>query len=136
MRQSKEITIDNKKVTIYELSVRKIKQLWKDATDTSPETGNILIFSNEQILRDHWDECVHGLKLEETEDMAPSELKLIYDGFKEVNAIFLDLVQKLEGVNPFLKGLSEAIMNDLTLRFAVLSPTDTPESGTTDTPSL
>lgn len=134
-RNSKEVKIGDKLITIYELTVKDIKKLWKDLTRVTPETQEIPFFSNELILREHWDKCVHGMKLEETEDLAPSELKLIYDAFSEVNAIFFDLALKLEGENPILKALREDILNSLMLQFAALSAPDTEESGITDTNS-
>lgn len=134
-RLSKELKIEGKTVTVYELTVKDIKKLWKDLTGTSAEVIDIPMFSNEAILQEHWDKCVHGLKLEETDDLAPSELKLVYDAFSEVNAIFFDLTLKLEGENPFLKSLRAVIMTDLMLRFAALSPEDTKTSGTMDTVS-
>lgn len=135
MRNSKEVKIGDKTVNVFELTVRDIKQLWSDLTGTNPVPSDMPFFSNDAILKTHWDKCVHGLKLEETEDLAPSELKLVYDAFAEVNAIFFDLSLKLEGENPFLKALREAIMNSLMLQFAALSKPDTEESGTTDTDS-
>jgi len=135
-RELKELKIAGKIVTVYELTVKDIKKLWKDLTGATPETAETPIFSNEKLLREHWDKCVHGISLEETDDLVPSELKQIYDAFAEVNAIFFDLSLKLEGENPFLKSLREAILNDLMLRFAALSPEDTKESGNTDTASL
>jgi hypothetical protein len=134
-RLSKEFKIGEKTVSVYELTVKDIKKLWQDLTGSSEQTKDMPMFSNEQILRDHWDKCVHGIKLEETDELAPSELKLVYDAFSEVNAIFFDLTLKLEGENPFLKSLRAAILNDLMLRFAVLSAEATKESGTTDTVS-
>lgn len=134
-RELKELKIAGKIVTVYELTVKDIKKLWKDLTGATPETDETPIFSNEKLLREHWDKCVHGISLEETDDLVPSELKQIYDAFTEVNAIFFDLSLKLEGENPFLKSLRAAIVNDLMLRFAALSPEDTETSGTTDTVS-
>jgi hypothetical protein len=134
-RNSREIKIDDKTVTVFELTVKDIKKLWNDMTGANPETADMPLFSNEKILREHWDKCVHGLKLEECDDLTLSELKLIYDAFNEVNAIFFDLSLKLEGENPFLKALRAAVLNDLMLRFAALSPADIEASGTTDTAS-
>jgi hypothetical protein len=132
-RLSKELKIGEKTVSVCELTVKDIKKLWQDLTGISEQTKDIPMFSNEQILREHWDKCVHGIKLEETDDLVPSQLKLIYDAFSEVNAIFFVLALELEkGENPFLRGLRAAILNDLMLRFAVLSLEGTQESGITD----
>jgi hypothetical protein len=132
-RQAKEVTIEGKKVTVYELTVRDIKQLWGSITKPGLAGENALsYFSNNTFLKENWDRCVHGLTLDETEDLAPSEMKLVYDAFEEVNSIFFDLALKLEGENPFLKGLRIAIMNELIVRFAEFSKEDTPAPGTTD----
>lgn len=135
MRKFKEIQIENKKITIFELTVKDIKKLWRDITGASPETENMPMFSNETIMNEHWDKCIHGLKIEETDDMAPSELQLIYDAFAEVNAVFFDLALKIEGENLFLKSLRATIITNLMLRFATLSNTVTEGSGDTDTVS-
>lgn len=134
-RLSKEIQIGDKKVTVYEMTVRDIKKLWADLTGDSPETKDTPIFSNQEIMNEHWDKCIHGIKISETENLAPSELKVIYDAFTEVNAIFFDLSLKLEGENPFLISFRGAVLRDLMLRFAALSKEATPESGDTDTAS-
>ena len=135
MRLSKEIKINDKAIAIFELTVKDIKKLWKDLTGDSPETADIPMFSNEVILRNHWDKCIRGITLAETDELAPSELKLIYDAFSEVNAIFFDLALRVEGENPFLKGLRQVVLNDLMLRFAASLPVDTKTSGPTDTVS-
>lgn len=134
-RNNKELEIAGKKVTVFELTVRQIKKLWSNMTGVSEETQDSPIYTNEKLLNEHWDECVHGIKLSETDDLTPSQLKEIYDAFSEVNAVFFDLALRLEGENPFLKLMREALLSDLTLRFAALLPKDTLESGTTDTVS-
>lgn len=134
-RLSKEITVSGKKVTVYEMTVKDIKRLWADLTGDSPETKDTPVFSNEKIMNEHWDKCIHGIKISETEDLAPSELKLIYDAFTEVNAIFFDLSLKLEGENPFLISFRGAVLKDLMLRFVAFSKEGTQGSGDTDTAS-
>lgn len=134
-REFKELKIAGKNITVYEMTVKDIKKLWRDMIGATPESSETPMFSNEKLLKTHWDKCVHGITLDEADDLVPSELKLIYEAFAEVNAIFFDLALKLEGENPFLKSLREAILNDLTLRFAALSQEATEESGNTDTAS-
>lgn len=134
-RLSKELNIASKKVTVYELTVKDIKKLWQDLTGASEATKEIPMFSSDKVLREHWNKSIHGITIEETDDLSPSELKLIYDAFAEVNAIFFDLTLKLEGENPFLKSLRAAILNDLMLRYAALSQEDIQLSGAMDTAS-
>ena len=137
MRKSKELKIGEKTITVYELTVRKIKKLFSDMIGMTSDGPTDSLFTNDALLRANWDECIHGLKIEDTEDMAPSELKEVYDAFAEVNAVFLELATKLEGESPFLQGLRIQIVKDLMLRFAVSLPKDTTSetSGTTDTVS-
>jgi len=134
-REFKELKIAGKNITVYELTVKDIKKLWRDMIGANPGSSDVPMFSNEALLKSHWDKCIHGIALEEADDLVPSELKMIYDAFAEVNAIFFDLVLRLEGENPLLKGLRETILNDLMLRFAAYSQEDTKESGSTDTAS-
>ena len=133
-RLTKELKIREKKITVFEMTVRDIKKLWNGLTGNI-ETTDVPMFSNEKLMREHWDQCIHGITLEETDDLAPSELKQIYDAFSEVNAIFFDLSLKLEGENPFLKSLRAAVVNDLMLRYVASLPEDTETSGTMDTVS-
>ena len=134
-RLAKEVKVAGKNITVFEMTVKDIKKLWGDLTGTNMENSETSLFSNDQLIRTHWDKCVHGITLEESEDLTPSELKVIYDAFSEVNAVFFDLSLKLEGENPLLTGLREAIMKDLLRRYVVSLPPDTMESGTMDTVS-
>lgn len=134
-RLAKEVKVAGKNITVFEMTVKDIKKLWGDLTGTNMENSETSLFSNDQLIRTHWDKCVHGITLEESEDLTPSELKVIYDAFSEVNAVFFDLSLKLEGENPLLTGLREAIMKDLMRRYVASLPPDTMESGTMDTVS-
>lgn len=140
-RLSKEVQLDGRRVTVFELTVKDIKKLWADAkgglpTGQETENKDVRIFDTEAVLKKHWDKCISGLTLEESEEYAPSELKLIYDAFYEVNKIFFDLALKLEGENPLVLSLRTTLMLDLLVRYVALSKRDTEESGVTDTPSL
>ena len=134
-RLAKEVKVAGKNITVFEMTVKDIKKLWGDLTGTNMESPEASLFSSDQLMRTHWDKCVHGITLEESEDLTPSELKIIYDAFSEVNAVFFDLSLKLEGENPLLTGLREAIMKDLMRRYVASLPPDTMESGTMDTVS-
>ena len=132
MRLTKEVPIGDKKIVVNELSVRQIKLLWKDLIHdtTTPD----IIMGND-LLKKHWDQCVSGITLDETDDLAPSELKQVYDAFNEVNGVFFDLALRVIGENPFLQELRAAVMQDLIGKFVGLLKEDTPAPGTTDTVS-
>lgn len=134
-RLTKEVKVAGKNITVFEMTVKDIKKLWDDLTGTNMESSETSLISNDQLIRTHWDKCIHGITLEESEDMTPSELKIIYDAFSEVNAIFFDLSLKLARENLLLTKLRAAIMEDLLRRYVVSLPPDTMESGTMDTVS-
>jgi len=134
-RKFKTVTLGDKKITVRELTVKDIKDLWADITGGTIETTEMPMFANDAILKKHWDRCVEGVSIEETDEYAPSELKVIYDAFAEVNEIFFDLSLKLEGENVFIKSLRVAVANNLMLRFVASLKEDTETSSNTDTAS-
>lgn len=121
---TKTIDFNGKTVTVYELTVAQIKSLWKELTAVpvkNPTENDIPLFQNHEFLTRNWALCVSGISLEETDNLTPSELKLIYDAFMECNAIFFDLALQVEGENPLLHGFRMAIQADLIARFAFSS---------------
>jgi len=140
-RLTKTISVNNKNITVQELSVRDIKEIWKDLT-TPPEVDDSGIiaplFTNQEFLMTNWKRCVQGMDLTEIDDLTPSELQEIYDAFKEVNQIFFDLALKVEGENPFIKGLRLAVQTDILNWIHRSAPSlqqVIEESGITDTAS-
>jgi hypothetical protein len=77
MRKVKTIKIDDKEITLKELRVKDIKVMLDGAK--AGDLANI-----ESYLP-----VVSGLTMAEIEELAPSELKLVVDAAKEVNADFL-----------------------------------------------
>ena len=68
-----------------------------------------------------------SIGLEDLGDMAPSELRMIWEAFKEVNSDFLALVERL-GI---AKALGDLIRQHLIEALADLSSGDTPIPGST-----
>lgn len=132
-RQTKEIELGGRKVTVTELTVRDIKAMWNKLTGFTPQTAGLLNLGN--ALEPYWDMCIKGISLADLDDFAPSELKALSDAFLEVNAVFFDLALQVEGENPVMRSLRLAIMSDLYSRYLASSSEGTKESGTTDTPS-
>jgi hypothetical protein len=120
MRNRETIKLDSKEITIKELTVKQIMMLGDKIANSSKSAGEgesdfDLI---KGAFKDHLELGVEGIIFEELIELAPSELKLIYEKFKEVNAVFfevaqqiglLDLLQriKLELQNGFLKSLAD-----------------------------
>lgn len=137
-RLTKTIELNGTRITVNELTVRQVKGLWKELMGVpKPDIAEPVqsIFTNQEFMSRNWGMCVEGLTLEEADDLTPSEMKLIYDAFMEVNTVFFDLARQVEGEDPMLVGLRLAIKTDLITRFAFLSNADTTAPGTTDTAS-
>ena len=78
MRLHKTIKIDDREITVKELRVKDIRHLVDLA-------GKGLTGDNaDQVL-----EMSIGLKMTDMDDLAPSEIKIIWDAVREVNADFL-----------------------------------------------
>lgn len=138
MRKTKELEINGKKVIVNELTVGQIKKLWKELTgipETNETERKIPLFTGNKFLAENWPICIDGISIEEADDFTPSEMKLIYDAFLEVNNVFFDLATQVEGENPLIKGARMAICQELIARFALSSSEDIEMSGTTDTVS-
>lgn len=119
MAKSKTIKIDDREITVKELKV-KVVRLWFEMSETKED--NIMTIINQFLP------LVTNLKIEDVEDMAPSELKLIWEAFKEVNADFLEWVEHL-GITKMLGSLIQKQLNEA---FAGLSSGDTLTPGITD----
>jgi len=79
MRKIKTIKIDDREIIIKELRVKDIKAIFDS--------------ESENTLMDHLP-LVTDLSATDIEDLAPSELSLVWNAVKEVNADFLALMEK------------------------------------------
>lgn len=122
MRKQKTIKIDEKEITVRELRVKDIRNIIEQA-DKLISGGLDQI---EKILP-----LTTDLTLSQIEDMAPSELQIIWNAFREVNACFFDLVAKTGLAETF----KSSILKDSIALFATLSDQATESPGNTDTPS-
>lgn len=114
MRKIKTIKIDEREITIKELRVKDIKQIFDG------ESG--------QTLMDHLP-LVTDLSKEDIDDLAPSELSTVWNAVKEVNADFLALMAK----SGILKSIEATAMKILMQPSAGSSNPDTMPSWTMDT---
>ena len=119
MRKTKPIKIDEREITIRELRVKDIRKILEAAENQDVDIPKQI----EKLLP-----LVTDLKLKEIEDMAPSELKILWDAFREVNSDFLALTGRL-GIGEALK---DFVRKNLIDAFADLSNEDMPTSGDTD----
>ena len=140
-RKTAEIEIGDIIITVNELTVREIKTFWRELMTIQPSMG-LALTSELAVL---WDVAIQGISIEDIEDMTPTQLKMIYDKFLEVNETFFDLARKFEGDNPVLAELRQSVLADLYRSFLIAQQSiqessdssieGTQEPGTTDTVS-
>lgn len=90
MRKIKTIKIDDRELTVKELTVRQVWGLFQDGSEMSSRMDNLLEMACPDLTR------------ETAMDMAPSELMQVWDVFKEVNAAFLEIA-KAVGLEDIVK---------------------------------
>jgi hypothetical protein len=119
MRKSKTIKIDDKEITVKELKVKDIRKLLDMPEAEKDDTMELV----EKFLP-----VVTDIKLSDLDEMAPSELKVLWETFKEVNADFLEVTGRL-GITKMLGSLIQKYLNEA---FAGLLSEATQVSGITD----
>lgn len=113
MRKVKTIKIDEKEITVKELRVKDIKKIIDEfALGDIKGIGDFYSFIIKYIPD------VIGLAANDFEELAPSELTLIFDAFCEVNADFLLRMEKV-GALSVLRMIPENIRKSLTALQAV-----------------
>ena len=131
-RMHKTVEIgDNKSVTVHELKVGQIINLLGDealSKDGELGMGSIQTFAKRHLVN------ATDLSLDDAIDMAPSELKVVYDAFAEVNSVFFDIARSV-GLEKLLAELKTAIVEDFSKLLAGSLSEDMPGLSTTDTPS-
>ena len=137
MKLTKTVSLNGKTVTVSELTVKQIRELWNElaAMSSIGETLQVVSTPFTPQVQALWDACIIGLKPSDLEDYTPGELRVVYDAFAEVNATFLSLAGEAVKANPFLLSLVGLIVNDFLRLYAGSSNVDTETSGDTDTAS-
>jgi len=119
MRKRETIKIDDKEITIKELTVKQIIEIGEKVANPGEAKAGLSDFDMiKDAFKEHLALGVEGIAFDDLVELAPSELKTIYEKFKEVNGVFfevaeqvgiLDLLQriKLELQNGFLKSLAD-----------------------------
>jgi hypothetical protein len=97
-------------ITVYELTVKQIIALINDDSLTGNSLENFRLF-----LESHMEKFT-SLTMAQAETMSPSELKSIFDAFKEVNATFFEVAQEA-GLLNLLSQLKMAVVEDFSSLF-------------------
>jgi len=115
MRKIKTLKIDDREITVRELTVKQIMGLFDSAGQGDATTDDLA-----GILKDKLS-LVSDLALEDVASMAPSELRQVWDAVKEVNTDFFDLARAVglgQAVDKVLAQLKEALLSDFSSLFA------------------
>lgn len=104
MRKTKTIKIDDREITVKELRVKDIREIFERGESIGEGIDQFT-----ELLP-----LATDLSLKDANEMAPSELKIIWEAFREVNAVFFDAVAKA-GIVDHLK---TSILTELTAAFA------------------
>ena len=122
MRKTKSIKIDDREITVKELTLKDIQELIDSA-----KTG--VLPALEVLLTKA---C--GITADDLSAYAPSEIEMLYDVFMDVNASFFRIADRL-GLQQVAATLMKNIQSDFLNSLASLSARVTPAHGTTATGS-
>ena len=106
MRKRKVIKIDDREITIKEMTIKEIMGLASGFTEM--ESTNLDDFKKQidKILP-----MVTDISLDDIIGMAPSEANEIYEAVKEVNAVFFEMAEKI-GLLKIVNGLKNSVISD------------------------
>jgi hypothetical protein len=119
-KRSKQIAINGENIAVYELSVKQIRGIIE-------ELDNL---TNEKVL-EILSMC-SDVTLSQIEDMAPSDLRQLWDAWSEVNADFLHLIRTAMKRPPIQKAVDDFLSAILTDVHAALSSAAMQAAGNTD----
>lgn len=139
IKRSNIVEIQGHTFTVRELTIREIINYFDRATqaltpEEEKEVGGLDVFKG------YLDDLVELAIEEEIDidiflDFKPSELKELYDTFKEVNKVFFEIARQL-GASKMVDLLKEEFQQIYSVQLASSLKRDTQKPLTTDTPSL
>jgi len=144
MRLSDKVTIDKVEYEVLELTLRQIIDYFQNmstrAEESSEEdkksgvtTNSIDFFKSEiQTLLSIALEGDH--KVEDFLDMAPSDMKKIYETFKKVNSVFFDIAAQM-GITQAMEGFKSMILSEFSKLLVSSSSAAIKKSLTTASPT-
>lgn len=139
MRLRKTIKIDKDEYVICELTLRQIMDYFQELTTVKDkgeeeETTDTLNFFEKEIQA-LLDLALEGsYKVDDFMDYSPSELKELYDGFKEVNKVFFDTAAQI-GVTEVLDQIRTTIQSEFSGLLVNSSKAAIARSSNTDSPT-
>ena len=119
MRKREGLKLDDKEIIVKELTLKEIMEIGDKIANSSRGTkGGSDFDAIKDALKEHLELGIEGISFDQLVLMTPSELKTIYEKFKEVNSVFFEVAQqmglidllrkiKIEIQNGFLKSLAD-----------------------------
>ena len=104
MRKRKTIKIDEKEITVLELRVKDVLEIYEEI-EAKKGLEDIQSQARQFLPK------AISLDIQDLKEMAPSELKELYEAFKEVNAVFFEAAQTL-GLGSLLSEAKKSIVKD------------------------
>ena len=105
----------DKPYTVNELSIREIISLIQNDVVQGQD-----IESLKQVFTDVLLPMCTNVSLDELMDMAPSEIKQLWDKFQEMNSVFFDVAQKM-GIAEIWEDLKKGVIADFSKLLALSS---------------
>lgn len=131
MRREREVEIDNKKIKVFELTVKDILEILGESGEKEGTQGSAdQIEDLKSLVEKHLTKATDA-KLEDFREMAPSDIKTVFDAFKEVNSVFFEMAQRA-GLGAILEEVKSALLKDFSGIAAGLFKQATQKSGDTD----
>ena len=106
MRKREIIKIDDREITIKEMTIKEIMGILNNFTQMKQTNLDGFRSQVNEILP-----LVTDIDLEDILKMAPSEAKLVYEKIKEVNSVFFEIAESL-GMIKVLGDLKASIVSD------------------------
>jgi len=100
MRKLETIKLDDREITIKELTVKQIIEIGEKMAnpgEDKKESSDIDILKD--AFKEHLALGVEGVSFDELIELAPSEIKVLYEKFKEVNKVFFEIAQQVGILN-------------------------------------
>jgi hypothetical protein len=102
MRKIKTIMIDEREITVKELTVADVRDLLENVTNKT-EINTIDLLFGDSVPSEAIEKST-GIKIKKLEnDFSPSEIKTLVEAVEEVNPFFVAMIQKLKKATENLK---------------------------------
>jgi hypothetical protein len=108
MRQRKSVKIDDKEYTVKELSVQDMLEIAGAATASTRTVVGI-----QELIAAHLPKA-SDVTMDDLKKMTPSEIKILWEAFREVNSVFFGLTDSV-GLTAMLSDLKNSFIREWSL---------------------